>query len=111
MPLGDLFLGDRGDRETFEASSSILSLVFTLKESSESLIATISETRDSLMGLWPRTSAARGDGDGASSSCEFGLDNDAPGLVFVTAPTYWVGDCSVFEDDSELPHIEEERYG
>jgi hypothetical protein len=111
MPLGDLVLGDRGDRETFEDNSSILSLVFTLKESSESLMATISETRDSFMGLWPCAFAARGDGDRASDPCGFEFDIDAPLVLSLRASTYWAGDSSVLEDDTELPHIEEERYG
>jgi hypothetical protein len=63
------------------------------------------------MGLCPCILVACGDGDGASGSCGFEFDNDAPLVVSVTAPTYWVGDSSVFEDDTELPHIEEERYG
>lgn len=63
------------------------------------------------MGLWPCDFAARGDGDRASGSWGFEFDNDAPLVVSVTAPTYRAGDSSVFEEDTELPHIEEERYG
>lgn len=107
--LGDFLFGDRGERETLEASSSMLSLVLTLRESPESLIAMLSETSDSLRGLCLSNVVALG-GDRASESWTLKSSDDVPSIWSVTVSMYWRGD-SMFEDDTELPKREEERYG
>lgn len=108
--LGDFLFGERGDRETLEASSSILSLVLTLRESPESLIAMLSETSDSLRGLGRGNFVACDDGDRVGESWTLESDDAVPSIWSVTASMYWRGD-SMSKDDIELPQSEEERYG
>lgn len=108
--LGDFFFGERGERETLDANSSILSLVLTLKESSESLMGTLSETSEDLRGLRLVALPMRKGDHRTRDSCVSEIDEVVPSVLSTMVIVCWMGE-SISKDDTELSQTEEERHG